>query len=60
MFYSVVNILIAKPGSQESSDPLVPLLVIAAAFGFTISAMLVPLLSEFDVATGRTTANDEQ
>ena len=30
MFYSVVNILIAKPGSQESSDPLVPFLVIAA------------------------------
>ncbi len=59
MFYSVVNILIAKPGSRESSDPLVPLLVIATAFGFTISAMLVPLLSEFDVATGRTTASDE-
>ncbi|HKA06688.1 MAG TPA: ABC transporter permease subunit [Gemmataceae bacterium] len=59
MFYSVVNILIAKPGSQESSDPLVPFLVIAAAFGFTISAMLVPLLSEFDVALGRTTANEE-
>lgn len=59
MFYSVVNILIAKPGSRESSDPLVPLLVIGAAFGFTIAAMLVPLLSEFDVATGRTTANEE-
>jgi ABC-type transport system involved in multi-copper enzyme maturation permease subunit len=59
MFYSVVNILIAKPGSQESSDPLVPFLVIAAAFGFTITAMLVPLLSEFDVALGRTTANEE-
>jgi hypothetical protein len=59
MFYSVVNILIAKPGSQESADPLVPFLVIAAAFGFTISAMLVPLLSEFDVALGRTTANEE-
>ena len=59
MFYSVVNILIAKPGSHESSDPLVPFLVIGAAFGFTIAAMLVPLLSEFDVALGRTTANEE-
>jgi ABC-type Na+ efflux pump permease subunit len=59
MFYSVVNILIAKPGSQESSDPLLPFLVIATAFGFTIAAMLVPLLSEFDVALGRTTANEE-
>ena len=28
MFYSVMNILIAKPGSQESADPLVPFLVI--------------------------------
>jgi hypothetical protein len=43
----------------ESSDPLVPFLVIAVAFGFTITAMLVPLLSEFDVALGRTTANEE-
>ena len=33
MFYSVVNILIAKPGSQESSDPLVPFLVIATRSG---------------------------
>ena len=59
MFYSVVNILIAKPGSKDSSDPLLPFLVVGAAFGFAISAMLVPLLSEFDVALGRTTANEE-
>ncbi|MCE9531592.1 MAG: ABC transporter permease [Planctomycetes bacterium] len=59
MFYSVVNILIGNPGTNESADPLVPFLVIGAAFGFTIAAMLVPLLSEFDVALGRTTANDE-
>ena len=48
-----------RPGSQESSDPLIPFLVIGGAFGFTIAAMLVPLLSEFDVALGRTTANEE-
>jgi hypothetical protein len=59
MFYSVVNILIARPGSQESSDPLVPFLVIAAAFGFTIYAMLLPLVTEFDVSLGRTTAAEE-
>jgi ABC-type Na+ efflux pump permease subunit len=59
MFYAVVNILIAKPGTQESSDPLVPFLVIAGAFGFTISAMLTPLLSEFDVTLGRTTVQEE-
>ncbi len=60
MFYCVVNILIAKPGSLESADPLIPLLVVGAAFGFTIAAMLVPLLSEFDVTTGRTTANADE
>jgi hypothetical protein len=59
MFYCVTNVLVAKPGSEESTDPLLPFLVIAAAFGFTISAMLVPLLSEFDVALGRTTAQEE-
>jgi hypothetical protein len=54
VLYSVMNLLVAKPGSRESADPLVPFLVIAGAFGFSITAMLVPLLSEFDVAMGRT------
>jgi ABC-type Na+ efflux pump permease subunit len=59
MFYSVVNILIGNPQTNESADPLVPFLVIGGAFGFTIAAMLVPLLSEFDVALGRTTVTEE-
>ena len=59
MFYSVVNILIGNPASKEAADPLVPFLVIGAAFGFTIAAMLVPLVSEFDVALGRTTVAEE-
>jgi ABC-type transport system involved in multi-copper enzyme maturation permease subunit len=54
VLYTVMNILVAKPGSQESADPLIPFLVIAAAFGFGVAAMLVPLVSEFDVAMGRT------
>jgi hypothetical protein len=54
VFYTVANLLVAKPGSTESADPLVPFLVISAAFGFATAAMLVPLLSEFDVALGRT------
>jgi hypothetical protein len=29
--------------------------VVSAAYGFTIVAMLVPAVSEFDVALGRTT-----
>lgn len=59
MYYSVVNIIIARPGSPESADPLYPFLVITGAFGFTLAAMLVPLLSEFDVALGRTTGPGE-
>lgn len=55
VFYSITNILIGRPGSQESADPLLPFLVSASAFGFAVVAMLVPLLSEFDVAMGRTT-----
>jgi ABC-type Na+ efflux pump permease subunit len=54
VFYTVANLLVAKPGSEESADPLIPFLVIASAFGFAVAAMLVPLLSEFDVALGRT------
>ena len=59
VFYTVTNILVARPGSQQSTDPLLPFLVIVGAFGFTIAAMLVPLLSEFDVALGRTTGGGE-
>ncbi len=59
VFYAITSILIGKPGSEESGDPLLPFLVVAGAFGFTVTAMLVPLLSEFDVALGRTTAGGE-
>ncbi|HVS38972.1 MAG TPA: ABC transporter permease, partial [Gemmataceae bacterium] len=59
VFYAVMTVVVARPGSQESADPLTPFLVIVAAFGFTIAAMLVPLLSEFDVALGRTTGGGE-
>ncbi len=33
-------------------------LVVAATYGFTVAAMLVPALYEFDVATGRTTLDE--
>ncbi len=33
--------------------------VTAATYGFATAAMLVPMVSEFDVATGRTTTHDE-
>jgi hypothetical protein len=54
VLYTVMNILVARPGSQESADPLIPFVVIVGAFGFAVAAMLVPLVSEFDVALGRT------
>lgn len=59
MFYCVVNVLIARPGTEESADPLVPFLVLGAAFGFAITAMLLPLVTEFDVALGRTAQPNE-
>jgi ABC-type transport system involved in multi-copper enzyme maturation permease subunit len=59
MFYTVTAILVAKPGSRESVDPLMPLVVVVGAFGFALAAMLIPLLSEFDVALGRTSAGGE-
>jgi ABC-type transport system involved in multi-copper enzyme maturation permease subunit len=59
VLYSVMNVVVGKPGSAESPDPLVPFLVIAGAFGFTILGMLVPLLAEFDVALGRTSGEGE-
>ncbi len=59
MYYTITNVIIADPRGQESTDPLLPFLVIAGSFGFAIAAMLVPLLSEFDVALGRTTIREE-
>ena len=59
MFYCIVNVLIGKPGTDESGDPLMPFLVLGFAFGFAIAAMLVPLLTEFDVALGRTAQPNE-
>jgi ABC-type Na+ efflux pump permease subunit len=60
MFYCVTNIIIAKPGTDESADALIPFMALTVAFGFTISAIMIPLLSEFDVALGRTTAAYEE
>lgn len=60
MFYTVTSVLIAKPGSQESGNPVLPFFALAAAFGFTLYAMVLPLVTEFDVALGRTTQPNEE
>jgi ABC-type transport system involved in multi-copper enzyme maturation permease subunit len=46
-FYSITGFLLG--------DTLGPWLMVSFAYGFTIVAMLVPAVSEFDVALGRTT-----
>ena len=59
VFYTVTSVLIGKPGGVESADPVWPFVVTAGAFGFATAAMLVPLLSEFDVAIGRTSVGGD-
>jgi hypothetical protein len=59
LFYAVLNVLIGQPGTGEAGSPWLPFLVIAAAFGLAVAAMLVPLLSEFDLALGRTGGGNE-
>jgi ABC-type transport system involved in multi-copper enzyme maturation permease subunit len=59
VFYTITKILIGKPGQVESADPYLPFLFITGSFGFAIVAMMVPLLSEFDVAMGRTSGRGD-
>ena len=59
VFYTVINLMIGKPGGLESSDPVMPLVIFGGSFGFTVAAMLLPLLSEFDVAVGRTSGSGD-
>ena len=49
-FYAMTSILLEKPYLAFTA--------IAAAYGFTTVAMLIPAIDEFDVATGRTTIGE--
>jgi ABC-type transport system involved in multi-copper enzyme maturation permease subunit len=51
-FYAITSYLMEPP------SPMAIFLVTTAAYGFTVAAMLVPAIYEFDVATGRTTLDD--
>jgi len=49
-FYAMTSFLLDKPYLAFAA--------IAAAYGFTTVAMLIPAIDEFDVATGRTTIGE--
>jgi len=49
-FYAATSFLLDKP--------LAAFVVVVLAYGFTTAAMLVPAIDEFDVVTGRTTAEE--
>ncbi len=49
VFYLITSMLLGKY--------FLVFVVLSGAFGFTTAAMLIPLIAEFDVATGRTTAD---
>jgi hypothetical protein len=53
-FYAITSSMIQPP------QTLGVFLTIAATYGFTTAAMLIPALYEFDVATGRTTGGMEE
>lgn len=50
-FYAITSFLLGMPLAVFST--------IVLAYGFATAAMLVPAISEFDVATGRTTGGEE-
>lgn len=49
-FYCIVSTLVG--------DRFAPFLVGTGVYGFAVASLLIPLVSEFDVATGRTTADE--
>jgi len=49
-FYAITSYLL--------ESPLAVFLATTVAYGFTVAAMLIPAICEFDVATGRTTADE--
>jgi hypothetical protein len=50
-FYAITSFLLQMPG--------LVFLSVAATYGFTTAAMLIPAIYEFDVATGRTTGGED-
>lgn len=60
LFYAITNVMVGNVRTQGGGDALWPFLVVVGAFGFTIAAMAVPLLSEFHVAIAASVAVDDE
>ncbi len=56
-WWCVVHLL--PRGLKPGGDPLGGFVVVVAAYGFAVLSMLVPAVSEFDVALGRTVPRGE-
>ncbi len=59
IFYAAISVLIGNPTTGKGGDPLMPFVVIGFALSFTVAAMLVPLLSDFDVTFDYSAPADE-
>ena len=57
-WWAIAHFLQGEPGSMRGGDPLGSFLAITFSYGFATAAMLVPAVSEFDVAVGRTVADE--
>ncbi len=59
MFYGITSVIIGNPRTGASGDVLWPFLVVIGSFGFGIAAMMVPMLSEFNVALAHNAPAEE-
>jgi ABC-type transport system involved in multi-copper enzyme maturation permease subunit len=60
LFYAITNVMVGNVRTGAGGDPLWPFLVVVGAFGFTIAAMAIPMLSEFHVAIGASVPSEDE
>lgn len=62
LFYAITNVMVGnvRTMGHGAGDALWPFLVVVGAFGFTIAAIAIPLLSEFHVAIAASVAADDE
>lgn len=59
IFYAITNVMVGNVRTGGGGDALWPFLVVVGAFGFTIAAIVIPLLSEFHVAIAASVAAED-